>query len=83
MPLLAFNVLDEHIIKYLYCIKLSCFGAPYSLMTKSSPELADALMQGKIDVALLRREAHTAGLAFKFLTNAVLQAPASGVAVGT
>ena len=37
-----------------------------TLMTKSSPELADGLMQGKIDVALLRREAHTAGLAFKF-----------------
>jgi len=39
-----------------------------TLMTKSSPELADGLMQGKIDVALLRREAHTVGLAFKFLT---------------
>jgi LysR family transcriptional regulator, hca operon transcriptional activator len=38
-----------------------------TLMTKSSPELADGLMQGKIDVALLRREAHTLGLAFKFL----------------
>lgn len=38
-----------------------------TLMTKSSPELADGLMQGKIDVALLRREAQTAGLAFKFL----------------
>lgn len=37
-------------------------------MTKSSPELADGLMQGKIDVALLRHETHTAGLAFKFLT---------------
>ena len=39
-----------------------------TLMTKSSPELADGLMQGKIDVALLRREAQTAGLAFRFLT---------------
>src|SRR6201993_3265018 len=38
-----------------------------TLMTKSSPELADGLMQGKIDVALLRREAHTVGLAYKFL----------------
>ncbi len=38
-----------------------------TLMTKSSPELADGLMQRKIDVALLRREARTAGLAFKFL----------------
>jgi LysR family hca operon transcriptional activator len=39
-----------------------------TLMTKSSPELADGLMQGKIDVALLRRETQTAGLAFKFLS---------------
>jgi len=39
-----------------------------TLMTKSSPELADGLMQGKIDVALLRRETQTAGLTFKFLT---------------
>src|ERR1051326_7857228 len=38
-----------------------------TLMTKSSPELAVGLMQGKIDVALLRREAQTVGLAFKFL----------------
>jgi LysR family hca operon transcriptional activator len=37
-----------------------------TLMTKSSPELADGLMQGKIDVALLRRETQTAGLTFKF-----------------
>ncbi|OXC71736.1 Cys regulon transcriptional activator CysB [Caballeronia sordidicola] len=37
------------------------------LSTKSSPELADALMQGKVDVALLRRETPTAGLAFIFL----------------
>jgi LysR family transcriptional regulator, hca operon transcriptional activator len=39
-----------------------------TLMTKSSPELAIGLMQGKIDVALLRHEAHTVGLAFKFLS---------------
>jgi LysR family transcriptional regulator, hca operon transcriptional activator len=38
-----------------------------TLVTKSSPELAVGLMQGKIDVALLRREAHTVGLEFKFL----------------
>ena len=38
-----------------------------TLMTKSSPELAVGLMQGKIDIALLRREAHTVGLGFKFL----------------
>src|SRR5262245_53480560 len=41
-----------------------------TVMTKSSPELADGLMQGKFDVALLRRETQTAGLAFKFLTKA-------------
>ncbi len=37
-----------------------------TLSTKSSPELADALMQGKLDVALLRSKTQTAGLAFKF-----------------
>jgi LysR family transcriptional regulator, hca operon transcriptional activator len=38
-----------------------------TITTKSSPELANALMQGEIDVALLRRETRTAGLDFKFL----------------
>ena len=38
------------------------------ISTKSSPELADALMQRRVDVALLRRETQTAGLAFKFVT---------------
>lgn len=38
-----------------------------TLSSKSSPELANALMQGKVDVALLRHETQTAGLAFKFL----------------
>jgi LysR family hca operon transcriptional activator len=38
-----------------------------TLSTKSSPELADALMQRKVDVAQLRRETQTAGLAFRFL----------------
>src|ERR1700746_1728146 len=38
-----------------------------TITTKSSPELAHALMQGDIDVALLRREPRTAGLDFKFL----------------
>jgi len=45
-----------------------------TLMTKSSPELADGLMQGKIDVALLRHETQTAGLTFKFLTKEPLVA---------
>lgn len=35
--------------------------------SKSSPELAQALMQGKVDVALLRHETQTAGLTYKFL----------------
>jgi LysR family hca operon transcriptional activator len=38
-----------------------------TITTKSSPELAKALMQGEIDMALLRRETRTAGLDFKFL----------------
>jgi LysR family hca operon transcriptional activator len=42
--------------------------AEITLMTKSSPELAVGLMQGKIDVALLRHEAQTVGLGFKFLS---------------
>ena len=40
--------------------------ADVTITTKSSPELANALMQGEIDVALLRREVRTAGLDFKF-----------------
>jgi len=38
-----------------------------TLLSQSSTELADALMQGKVDVALLRRETQTTGLTFKFL----------------
>jgi LysR family hca operon transcriptional activator len=38
-----------------------------TISTKSSPELADALMQRKVDIALLRRESQTTGLAFRFL----------------
>ncbi len=38
-----------------------------TIMTKSSPELANALMQGEIDVAVMRRETRTAGLNFRFL----------------
>jgi LysR family transcriptional regulator, hca operon transcriptional activator len=38
-----------------------------SISSHSSPELAAGLMQGKVDVAILRREAQTTGLAFKFL----------------
>jgi LysR family hca operon transcriptional activator len=39
-----------------------------TFMTKSSPEPAVGLMQGKIDVALLRHESHAVGVAFRFLT---------------
>jgi len=38
-----------------------------TISSQSSPELADALMQGKVDVALLRPEKQTTGLVFKFL----------------
>ena len=41
--------------------------ADVTMTTKSSPELANALMQGEIDVALLRREVRTPGLDFRFL----------------
>jgi LysR family transcriptional regulator, hca operon transcriptional activator len=37
------------------------------ISSHSSPELTAGLMQGKVDVALLRREAQTTGLALKFL----------------
>ena len=38
------------------------------LSSHSSPELALALMRGKVDVAFLRHETETAGLVFRFLT---------------
>jgi LysR family hca operon transcriptional activator len=38
-----------------------------TLSSQSSPELAGALMRGKVDVAFLRREVPSPGLAFKFL----------------
>ena len=43
-------------------------GVDITISSLSSPELANALMQNRMDVALLRREAQTSGLAFKFLT---------------
>jgi LysR family hca operon transcriptional activator len=36
-----------------------------TLLSQSSPDLAAALMRGKVDVAFLRREAQAPGLAFK------------------
>src|ERR1700704_1320962 len=42
-------------------------GIEITLSSQSSPDLASALMRGKVDVAFLRREAQAPGLAFKFL----------------
>jgi LysR family hca operon transcriptional activator len=42
-------------------------GIEITLSSQPSPELAGALMRGKVDVAFLRREAQAPGLAFKFL----------------
>ena len=39
------------------------------VVSQSSPELASALMRGKLDVAFLRREALTTGIAFKSLVH--------------
>ena len=38
-----------------------------SIVSQSSPELASALMRGKVDVAFMRRDQPTTGLAFKLL----------------
>jgi LysR family transcriptional regulator, hca operon transcriptional activator len=38
-----------------------------TLSSQASPDLASALMRGKVDVAFLRREAQAPGLAFKLL----------------
>jgi LysR family transcriptional regulator, hca operon transcriptional activator len=38
-----------------------------TLSSQSSPELAGALMRGKVDVAILRRETQAPGIAFKLL----------------
>jgi LysR family hca operon transcriptional activator len=42
-------------------------GLEITLSSQPSPELAGALMRGKVDVAFLRRETPSPGLAFKFL----------------
>ncbi len=42
-------------------------GMDITISSLSSPELASALMQKRMDVALLRRETQTSGLAFKLL----------------
>jgi LysR family transcriptional regulator, hca operon transcriptional activator len=49
-------------------------SADVTITTKSSPELATALMQGEIDLALLRRERRTAGLEFRNLVKEPLVA---------
>ena len=45
-----------------------------TLSSQSSPDLAGALMRGKVDVAFLRREPQAPGLAFKSLIKAPLVA---------
>jgi LysR family hca operon transcriptional activator len=45
-----------------------------TLSSQSSPELAGALMRGKVDAAFLRREAQAPGLAFRFLVTEPLVA---------
>ena len=49
------------------------------ILSQSSPELASALIRGKVDVAFLRREQPTTGLAFKLLVHEplVVLVPAS------
>jgi LysR family hca operon transcriptional activator len=42
-------------------------GVEITLSSQSSPELAVALMRGKLDVAFLRPEPQSTGLSFKFL----------------
>jgi LysR family hca operon transcriptional activator len=42
-------------------------GIDVTISSLSSPELANALMQNRMDVALLRRETQTSGLAFRLL----------------
>jgi LysR family hca operon transcriptional activator len=42
-------------------------GIEITLLSQSSPDLAGALMRGKVDVAFLRREAQAPGIAFKLL----------------
>jgi LysR family hca operon transcriptional activator len=42
-------------------------GAEITISSLSSPELANALMQNRMDVAFLRRELQTSGLAFRLL----------------
>jgi len=42
-------------------------GIEITLSSQSSPDLAGALMRGKVDVAFLRREAQAPGLTFKLL----------------
>ena len=42
-------------------------GVEITFLSLASPELALALMRGRVDVAFMRRETQTTGLAYKFL----------------
>lgn len=49
-------------------------GVDFTLVSQPSPDLAGALMRGKIDVALLRRETQAPGLVFKLMAKEPLVA---------
>jgi LysR family hca operon transcriptional activator len=49
-------------------------GLEITLASQSSPDLAGALMRGKVDVAFLRREAQAPGITFKHLVKEPLVA---------
>ena len=51
----------------LRILKEEAPGTDVTISSLSSPELANALMQNRMDVALLRRETQTSGLTFKLL----------------
>ena len=51
----------------LHIIREEAPGVEIMLSSQSSPELALALMRGKMDVAFIRRETQTVGLSFRFL----------------
>jgi LysR family hca operon transcriptional activator len=51
----------------LRLLRQEAAGAEITFLSLTSPELALALMRGKVDVAFMRRETQTAGLAFRSL----------------
>ena len=51
----------------LRILRQEAAGVETTFLSLSSPELALALMRGKVDAAFMRREAQCAGLTYKFL----------------